>query len=234
MTELDPELFADPPARDQRFEVKQVWSEMENIYDDDGRMLTEFMHRQMNEEVNGIEICARNLTDFPDAPWELRMAIARQAWDEARHVEMFRRHFEQRGGKVGEFPVLNFEYRMITRIPTLVGRLAVQNRSFEAAGIQAIREAIDQAADAGEEDLVQLFDAQLADEIQHVRYGNRWVTELGRQDRRNLLEVIRAVTQANRAFRLIAGAAFQELTLDEQTKLEAGFIDEPAATSIPA
>ena len=128
MTELDPELFGDPPARDHRFEVKQVWSEMENIYDDAGRMLTEFMHRQMNEEVNGIEICARNLTDFPDAPWELRMAVARQAWDEARHVEMFRRSLESRGGRVGQFPVLNFEYRMITHIPTLIGRLAVHER----------------------------------------------------------------------------------------------------------
>ena len=123
---------------------------------------------------------------------------------------------------------------MITHIPTLIGRLAVQNRSFEAAGIQAIREAIDQAEKGDEGDLMQLFDAQLADEIQHVRYGNRWVTELGRQDRRNLLEVIRAVSQANRAFRLIAGSAIQEMTLDEQTKLEAGFIDEPASEAVPA
>lgn len=121
MTSLDAELFADPPARDDRFDVKQVWSEMENIYDDDGKMLVEFMHRQMNEEVNGLEIAARNLTDYPDAPWELRMAIARQCWDEARHVEMYKRCFQRRGGTIGQFPVLNFEYRMITRIPTLIG-----------------------------------------------------------------------------------------------------------------
>ena len=28
----------------------------------------------MNEEVNSLEISARNLADFPDADWELRLA----------------------------------------------------------------------------------------------------------------------------------------------------------------
>ena len=34
----------------------------------------EFLHRQMNEEINGLEMTARNIADFPDAPWELRIA----------------------------------------------------------------------------------------------------------------------------------------------------------------
>ena len=89
MIELDRSLFADPPQRDDRFEIKQVWSEMHNMWDDEGKMLVEFMHRQMNEEVNGLEIADRNLTDFPDAPWELRLAIARQCWDESRHVQIY-------------------------------------------------------------------------------------------------------------------------------------------------
>ena len=59
------------------------------------RHALEFLHRQMNEEVNGLEISARNLADFPDADWELRLAMARQCWDEARHVVMFRRCFER-------------------------------------------------------------------------------------------------------------------------------------------
>lgn len=219
MTELDPKLFAEPPVRDARFDVKDVWSEMDNIWDDEGRMVIEFLHRQMNEEVNGLEIAARNLNDFPDADWDLRLAIARQCWDEARHVEAFRRYYEMRGGKVGEHPVLNFEYRMIMALPTLIGRLAVQNRSFEAAGIQAIRDAMEHARDK-EDDLMELFDAQLADEIQHVRYANRWITTLVQRDGRKALDVVRAVTQANTAFRIIAGEALTEVVLDEETLRE--------------
>lgn len=226
MSKLDPALFADPPARDDRFHVVGVWSEMENIYGDDGRMTREFLHRQMHEEVNGLEIAARNLTDFAEAPWELRMAIARQCWDEARHVDMFKRAFEARGGRVGEFPVLCFEYRILTKIQTLIGRLAVQNRSFEAAGIQAIGEGLESVRSAGEEDLTALFDAQLPDEIQHVRYANKWIKILVSQNPRNALEIVRAVTQANAAFKIVAGQAVIPMTLDDEIKNEAGFVDD--------
>lgn len=227
-------LFAEAPARDERFNVVDTWSEMENIYDDGGRMTSEFLHRQMHEEVNGLEIAARNITDFPDADWNLRMAIARQCWDEARHVDMFRRMFERRGGTVGEYPVLCFEFRILTRIPTLIGRLTVQNRSFEAAGIQAIREGLEAVTAAGETDLVELFDTQLPDEIQHVRYANTWIKRLVALDPRQALDIVRAVTQANAAFRMIAGEAALDITLDASMREEAGFetesIDELAAS----
>lgn len=226
---LDPRLFADGPVRDARFEVKDLQEELLSVWDDQGHMVKEFLHRQMNEEVNGLEIAARNLADFPDAPWDLRMAIARQCWDEARHVSAFRRYFEARGGKIGEYAVINFEYRMAMALPTLVGRLAVQNRSFEAAGIQAIHEAIDKAREAGEEDLLALFDAQLADEIQHVRYANIWVKELIERDPRAALDVVRSVSQASQAFAIIAGNAIQDLSLGDDMLREAGFLEEPAA-----
>ncbi len=139
---LDPALFGPNPARDARFEVRDVRAEMANFSEDDPERTVEFLHRQMNEEVDGLEMSARNLTDFPDAAWGLRLAIARQCSDEARHVDMFRRCFEARGGRVGQYPVLNFQYRIITRIDSLIGRLAVQNRSFEAAGLDAIQQEI--------------------------------------------------------------------------------------------
>lgn len=225
---LDKTLFAEPPARDGRFSVVETWSEMENIYDDQGKMTKEFLHRQMHEEVNGLEIACRNITDFPDTPWALRLAIARQIWDEARHVDMFRRAFERRGGTVGEFPVLCFEYCILTKIDTLVGRLAVQNRSFEAAGIQAIGEGLEAVKAAGEADLAELFDAQLPDEIQHVRYANRWIQKLVADDPRRALDVVRAVTHANTTFRVVAGDAAIPITLTDELKTEAGFTGETA------
>ncbi len=228
MTLLPDELFAGSPARDSRFNVVEVWSQMKNIYDDDGLMTREFLHRQMHEEVNGLEIAARNITDFAETDWDLRMAIARQCWDEARHVDMFRETFEQRGGTIGEFPVLCFEFRILTKISSLIGRLGVQNRSFEAAGIQAIREAIEAAKVSGEKDLEQLFDTQLPDEIQHVRYANRWIRKLVERDPRQALELVRAVGQANAAFKIVAGDAVINVTLDDSIRSEAGFEDDAA------
>jgi len=220
---LDPRLFAEGPARDPRFTVREVWGEMTNLAPNDSRFTVEFLHRQMNEEVNGLEIAARNLADFPDAPWELRLAIARQCWDEARHVVMFRRCFEERGGRVGEYEVLNFQYRITTRIESLLGRLAVQNRSFEAAGIDAIHDGM---AHTGEADLRELFDTQLADEIQHVRYANRWTQELtAAGGARATFELARAVGQANEAIAVVAGGAVVRYPVDAGLRREAGFTD---------
>ena len=224
---LDPRLFADGPARDGRFAVRELWSEMTNLPPDDPRHHLEFLHRQMNEEVNGLEIAARNLVDFPEADWDLRLAIARQCWDEARHVVMFRRCYERRGGRVGDYAVLNFQYRIAMRLDSLVGRLAVQNRSFEAAGIDAIQDGIREARRAGSEDLVELLDTQLADEVQHVRYANQWVPRLLEQGgAAATFQMVRAVSQADEAMRQVAGEALTSFPVAEELRREAGF--EPA------
>ena len=216
--------FGPPPARDARFTVKERWSDMANIPPEDPRHALEFLHRQMNEEVNSIEISARNLTDFKDADWELRMAMARQCWDEARHVVMFRRVFEARGGKVGEFPVLNFQYRIITALPSLVGRLAVQNRSFEAAGMDAIQDGLGEARESGQQDLSELLDAQLADEVQHVRYANEWVRRIVERDgARATFALVEAVARADQAMREVAGDAVTVFPVAEAERREAGF-----------
>jgi uncharacterized ferritin-like protein (DUF455 family) len=228
MTALDPSLFAENPARDGRFTVVDVWAEMTNIPPEDPAATGEFLHRQMNEEVNGLEISARNLVDYPGADWDLRMQMARQCWDEARHIEMFRRLFENRGVAVGQYPVMNFQYRILTRIDSLIGRLAVQNRSFEAAGLDAIQSAILESSEkAGETDVAELFEAQLADEVQHVRYANIWVDRLKRKSgSRALLDLARAVSAANHALREIAGEAMTSFPIDEELRREAGFTDE--------
>jgi uncharacterized ferritin-like protein (DUF455 family) len=220
-------LFGPPPARDARFEVKEYWRDMRNIPEGDPMATQEFLHRQMNEEVNSIEISSRNLVDFPDAPWELRLAMARQCWDEARHVVAFRALFEKRGGKVGEYPVLNFQYRIVTNLKSLAGRLTVQNRSFEAAGIDAIKDGIESYGQAHQVDFVELFQAQLADEVQHVRYANEWVKKLVEHGGpRVVFEIVRAVAQADEALKIVAGNALTTYPVAHDLRREAGFTDE--------
>ena len=228
---MDPKLFAEGPVRDSRFDVKERWSELRNLDLDHPEHQIEFLHRQMNEEVDSIEISARNIADFPDAPWELRMAMARQCWDEARHCLAFRRLFEKRGGRVGAYSIMNFQYRIITKINSLAGRLAVQNRSFEAAGIDAIDHELRSFDREADLEYAGLFEMQLADEMQHVRFGNEWVKkliELGGP--RTTFEVARAVAQASEAFQQIVDA--QEKVyypVSDEARREAGFTENEIA-----
>jgi len=220
--------FAPGPSRDARFVVKERWAECVNLAPNDPAREVEFLHRQMNEEVDGMECAARMLTDFPDAPWELQMQIARQCFDEARHIEMFRASFEARGGRVGQYPVLNFQYRIITNIDDLYGRLAVQNRTFETEGVDAIEPEI---ASARERDpaLARLFEAQLADEIGHVRYANEVIAEAIARDPLVVMRIGRALDYASRAFVEVMGShAIEGVSygVNRAGRLEAGFTPE--------
>ena len=98
-TEFDESLFAPGPARDDRFKVVNRWIEVRSIPMATQERDWNFFHRQMNEEINGMENAARSLVDFPNADWNIRMSIARQCADEARHVMAFKRTFgDARGG----------------------------------------------------------------------------------------------------------------------------------------
>jgi uncharacterized ferritin-like protein (DUF455 family) len=231
---LDPELFCEEPARDERFRVVTRWAECNNLPDDHPDKEREFFHRQLNEEINGLENSARCLADFPDADWQLRMAIARQCSDEARHIEMFREMVEVRGGYLGQYPVMNFQYTIINKIDTLVGRLAVQNRSFEAEGIDAIDFGIEEARAKGQQDIVEFFEAQLADEITHVRYANEWIRIFVARNPRVLLDISRALTASAKAFRMIMGPEGMGVRygVNEQMRLEAGFEPDEARAAV--
>ena len=232
---LDPTLFAESPARDSRFTVADRWVECANFPDGHPLREIEFLHRQMNEEVDSLECSAANLGDFPQVPWDLRMSLARQCADEARHAAMFRRVFETRGGYVGQYPVLNFQYRIVTHIRSLVGRLAIQNRSFEAGGLDAIASGIEHARESGDEEMVELFEAQRADEISHVRFANDWINTATRLDPRSVLEIGTALAGASKAFRQVMGSEGTEgvsYAADFEARREAGFTDAEVSMAV--
>lgn len=221
--------FAAGPARDQRFEVVDFWAQCNNLPEGHPGREVEFFHRQMNEEVNGMECAARSLADFPDADWGIRLRIARQCYDEARHVEMFREALESRGGRVGQTPVLNFQYRIITNIDHLCGRLAVQNRSFETEGVDAIEPEIAAARDRGDIQMGQRYDAQLADEIEHVRFANEYLAREIARDKGVVMLVGRALNYALGAFAHVMGQHAMEAVsygVNRAGRREAGFSEE--------
>jgi len=234
-TPLDPALFAPSPARDGRFTVAERWVDCANYPMGHPLRPIEFFHRQMNEEVDSLECSAANLRDFPDTGWDLRLALARQCADEARHAAMFRRMFEARGGQVGQYPVLNFQYRIVANIRSLVGRLAIQNRSFEAGGLDAIASGIEQARQEGDQELVELFEAQRADEIAHVRFANEAINAATRQNARSVLEIGIALAGASKAFHQVMGSEGTEgvnYPADGAARQEAGFTESEVGMAI--
>ena len=77
------------PAREPCFVVVDTDAEMEDWPGMSDQSRREKLHRHMNNEMGALEIASQCLVDFADAPWALRMQIARQASDESRHVLIY-------------------------------------------------------------------------------------------------------------------------------------------------
>jgi uncharacterized ferritin-like protein (DUF455 family) len=153
----------------------------------------------MSNEITSLDIAAQCLAEFPDAPWELRMQLARQCWDESRHVAALHRRLRELGGRKGEFPIAVFEWNVTCAIESLVGRLATQNRTLEAGAMDVVGGLVQRLREAGDGATADVLDAILADEIQHVRFGNAWIRRMAEADPRVLLQVAMAVRFLGRA-----------------------------------
>jgi hypothetical protein len=84
--ELEGLRLRDDPMRDACFQVVRSDSEMHEYDGTSDVARRELVHRHMSNEITSLDIAAQMLVDFPDAPWELKMELARQCWDESRHV----------------------------------------------------------------------------------------------------------------------------------------------------
>jgi hypothetical protein len=181
------------PAREACFSVVELHKDLHDYEGMSEVSRRQRLHRHMHNEMQTLEIVAQSLADFPDAPWELRLQLARQCWDETRHSALLYRRLRELGGRKGDFPVMNFEWGVTQMLDSLPARLAVQNRTFEGGEMDLLRQQHSMWTEAGDEQTAALMDALLADEVQHVRYANRWLKQMARENPRILLQVAAGV-----------------------------------------
>ena len=168
-------------------------------------------------ELQALEAAGRTLWDYPDAPWDFKMNMARQCWDEARHVQVYEKLIEHVGGAVGEFPENTFLFEAsCVDDPAL--RVTGVNRCLEGLACDAFRSLIDYARAEGDALMAQAIDFVLADELTHVRFGSEWVKQFTASDPERARRAREFQTETERRFNFGGG---REIARDE--RLEAGF-----------
>jgi hypothetical protein len=171
------------PAREPCFTIGHHETEVRALRDYSLSATRSMLHREYNNEVQNAEIAAQTLVDFPDAPWEVRLQLARQCWDETRHARMFLRRIHELGGRKGEAPIKNGDWGIVGMIDSLPGRLLVQNRLFEGGVMDSMRQVARGFREEGDDRTAEVFEAILADEIQHVRFANQYLRTATSQPR---------------------------------------------------
>ena len=235
-------LRADP-AREECFKVVSDAAELADHDDMSEAARRQRLHKHMHNEMQSLEMAAQSLADFPDAPWELRMSLARQCWDETRHTRLLYRRLREIGGRKGEFPVMNYEWSITCMMDSLSARLAIQNRTFEGGEIDLLRHLVKMWRDAGDHATADVLDGVLADEIQHVRFANAWFRRMSKEDPSVLLQLaaavnfLRRVTKAfepkpgekNAAGVDLTGFEHVEMLLNVEDRIRAGFTEREIA-----
>ena len=159
------------------------------------------MHGIFTGEIQALEGAGRTCWDFPigdgadEAPFELKLDMARQCWDEARHCEISVKLGDWMGTDIGEFAESVFLYEAACN-PDPVLRLTGVNRALEGLAIDVFNTMREFGIQAGDPVLEFCEDWMLADEVTHVKMGSDWLRRLTDKDperRERALEFQRTV-----------------------------------------
>ena len=163
------------------------------------------MHGIFVGEIQALEGAGRTCWDFevgsgngegiPEVPFELKLDMARQCWDEARHCEISIKLSGHMDTELGEFSENTFLYEAACN-PDPVLRLTGVNRALEGLAIDVFNTMREFGDIAGDPVLEFCEDWMLADEVTHVKMGSDWLRKVTEQDperRANALEFQKVV-----------------------------------------
>ncbi len=220
------------------------------------------MHGIFVGELQALEGAGRTAFDFDtgpgrdEAPFQLKLDMARQCWDEARHCEISVKLGEWMGTGIGEFSESTFLYEAACN-PDPVMRLTGVNRALEGLAIDVFNTMRDYGSGTGDPVLYFSEDWMLADEVTHVKMGSDWLRRLTEDDperRAQALEFQRTVDKLfsfgglrgesednpvhlARRFRSLAGftddeiADLVDIAAEAQREAEAKFAERMPATA---
>jgi uncharacterized ferritin-like protein (DUF455 family) len=160
------------------------------------------MHGIFVGEIQALEVAGRTCWDFPtgkdsssQAPFELKLDMARQCWDEARHVEISVKLSDHMGSEIGEFAEQTLLYEAGCNIDPVL-RLCGVNRALEGLAIDVFNTMREFGEVTTDPVLFFCEDWMLADEVTHVKMGSDWLRRITANDperQKNALEFQRAV-----------------------------------------
>jgi uncharacterized ferritin-like protein (DUF455 family) len=145
------------------------------------------MHSIFVGEIQALEGAGRTCWDFEtgdgrdDAPLALKLDMARQCWDEARHVEISCRLSDHMGSTIGEFAEQTLLYEAACN-PDPVLRLTGVNRALEGLAIDVFKTMRDFGQTLTDPILAFAEDWMLADEVTHVKMGSDWLRRITAKD----------------------------------------------------
>jgi len=216
-----PELALDTPRPRHKFPGL--------THDGDLRTRGQILHYFANHELMAIELMALFLLRFPEAPGELRQAVAGTIGEEQQHLTLYLARMADFGVTLGEVPVSRFFWDCLGAMGGPLDYLAGMSLTLEQANLDYCQHYIGRFADIGDQQTASLLQQVHDDEVGHVKLGVRWFERLREPgDTRELWARYRAALREPLTPARAVGIGF-DFSAREQAGLDATFIESLAA-----
>jgi hypothetical protein len=135
-------------------------------------------HQLLYGEVETTDRMGKMLAEFPELPWAMRVDLAHQMWDEARHIEIVAKAVEEElGGELGYGP-WSLVWWWMQNDGDPFRRITVTNCWAEKNLMNTLRTWREEAAKRSYTRIAELCDYLQADELTHVKLATDWVRRL--------------------------------------------------------
>jgi len=204
-----PQAMVTVPQRERTIRALRTGeAHLENWMASSDRDVQQYLHQMIGFEITAFEVASRQIADFPDMPWEFHRDLAMQVRDELAHLEMWLDRLPHCRGRLGQFPLSGMEFDFCVSFQ-LPARLALLQRLLEGFALEALDVNRLLWESRGDAVMVAYVTRVQADEIMHVRRGNKWLRWLCRTEP-TLEATVDAAQLASRARLLEAARALEK------------------------
>jgi hypothetical protein len=127
-------------------------------------------------EMQATDSCASILFEAPDMPWDFYFDAARHMWDESRHATFGELKLKSLGIAFRDVPLSTTAYRLRQTLTAHDRYAALTTQEADAfpGKHQGLKAALDHHDSIG----AMTWSYDIADETQHVRFGQKWLPGL--------------------------------------------------------
>ncbi|MBC8952455.1 ferritin-like domain-containing protein [Xenorhabdus sp. PB62.4] len=129
-------------------------------------------------EISAMEVCAHQMLKNDDMPYEFRLDLAKQIWDESRHAKYIYELFVGLGGDLYSEYYTNSVVERYMKSSTLLESLIIQQILQEGNAVEINLFLINELIKQDRHEEANAFVNINNDEAFHVQIGNKWISYL--------------------------------------------------------
>lgn len=139
-----------------------------------GRLL----HDLASIELQAMELGARTLFEFPEAPAEFRKELAIVVESESQHLQLCLNELDSLGYQWGDWDVRLALWDTVSDQDSLIERVLIVHRYLEGSGLDAGESIMRRLLGVASKSVRRAVGVIVEEEVEHVLFGSRWYHKL--------------------------------------------------------